>query len=306
MRKILFILFVTVLALPAWAGKGKNASQPVNLSTERQQQFSYYWYAAKQAIEQKRYADALVLLNFCDALNPNDGQTLNFLGVLYNSLGQKEKAFTYFRRAFEAAPRDQWYKYSMALIDQRTEAGFYEALAVMEKAERLNSDNEPLLEQLGQMYVTAGQWKKALKTQDKLDRLKGYDGYSAINRYRIYSLWEKPRKANNEIDKLLAQDPANIQFIPSLILNNYAYYSATHRGDLKKAEQMSERTIREQPNNPVYLDTYGWIMHLQGQDELALFYLRKGLWNATDETRPIIEMHIRQIESKNTTHTRQK
>ena len=40
---------------------------------------------------------------------------------------------------------------------------------------------------------------------------------------------------------------------------------------------MSEQTIRENPNYPVYLDTYGWILHLKGQDELAKFYLNKAL-----------------------------
>ncbi|MBQ7632477.1 MAG: hypothetical protein IJS82_06980 [Paludibacteraceae bacterium] len=282
-----------VLCTPAWAKK----PQPVALPVERQQQFSYYWYAAKQAITEDRYTDALVLLEFCEALNPQDGTTLSFLGILYEGAGQSQRALDAFRRAFEADPRDQWFRYSRALLNQRTEEGFRQALAVLEKAEKLNSSDEDLLEQLGRMYFSSGQWKKALQTQDKLDRLKGYDGYSAINRYRIYSMWQKPKKAAAEIEKYLAQDPANIQYLPSLILNNHAYYMATHKGDLKKAEQMSERTIREQPNNPVYLDTYGWIMHLQGQDELALFYLRKALWYTTDETRAEIERHIQLIEN---------
>ena len=66
-------------------------------------------------------------------------------------------------------------------------------------------------------------------------------------------------------------------------------------GDLKKAERMSERTIRESPNNPVFLDTYGWIMHLQGQDELAKFYLQKALENATEENKNEIIKHINEI-----------
>ena len=59
---------------------------------------------------------------------------------------------------------------------------------------------------------------------------------------------------------------------------------------------MSAITIREEPNNPYYLDTYGWILHLQGQDELALFYLKRALWNATEESvRAEVERHMRQI-----------
>lgn len=288
-----FCILYSVLCISALAKK----PQPAPIPVERQQQFSYYWYAAKQAITEERYPDALVLLHFCEELNPQDGTTLSFLGVLYDGIGKSDLAMDYFRRAFEADPRDQWYRYSRALIGLHTEEGFYEALRVLERAEKLNPSDEELLDLLERMYESDKQWKKALQTQDKLDRLKGYDGYSAINRYRIYSLWQKPNKAAAEIEKYLAQDPANIQYLPPLILNNYAYHLATHKGNLKKAEQMSERTIREQPNNPVYLDTYGWIMHLQGQDELALFYLRKALWYTTDENRAEIERHIQLIEN---------
>ena len=94
-------------------------------------------------------------------------------------------------------------------------------------------------------------------------------------------------------ERILELDPSNL-----MILNNYAYYLAINGGDLKKAERMSERTIRENPNNPVFLDTYGWIMHLQGQDELAKFYLNKALRNATDETKKEIIQHINAIEKK--------
>ena len=69
-------------------------------------------------------------------------------------------------------------------------------------------------------------------------------------------------------------------------------------GDLNKAERMSAITIREEPNNPTCLDTYGWIMHLQGQDELARFYLNKALQNAsTDENKNEIIKHLEALRA---------
>ena len=48
--------------------------------------------------------------------------------------------------------------------------------------------------------------------------------------------------------------------------------------------------------NAIYLDTYGWILHLQGQDMLALFYLRKALENVKDEeNKAVITEHINAI-----------
>jgi tetratricopeptide (TPR) repeat protein len=302
------------------------AKKPVQqtLSVERQQQFSYYWYAAKQAITEERYADALVLLEFCQQINPNDGTTLNMLGIIYDALGQKGKALDFFRRAYEADPRDQWLHYSNALLNQQTEDSQRQAQAVMERSHKINPKDENLLEQLRRIYVAEREWKKCLKIQDEIDAIKGYDVYSAFNRSHAYSMMRKPKKALAEIDKYLEEDATNINFLlyrldilerhnmsveeryktyeqilsytsNMSVLNNYAWLLATRGGDLRKAEMMSMKTIQEEPNNPVFLDTYGWILHLQGKDDLALFYLQKALWNATAETKSEIETHIKMI-----------
>jgi Tfp pilus assembly protein PilF len=92
-------------------------------------------------------------------------------------------------------------------------------------------------------------------------------------------------------ERVITLDPRNLS-----VLNNYAYLLATHGGDLRKAEQMSQITIHDEPNNPVYLDTYGWIMHLQGQEQLAQFYLNKALWNATDDVRAEIVEHLQKLK----------
>ena len=76
-------------------------------------------------------------------------------------------------------------------------------------------------------------------------------------------------------ERALVLDPENVY-----ILNNYAYTLATHGGDLKKAEKMSQKTIEKEPNNPTYLDTYAWILHLQGQDALAKFYMKRAMEKA--------------------------
>lgn len=286
----IFVLILTI-AVPTAAKKPQKA---LVLTTEQEQQFSYYWYAARQAIEEERFAEAYSLLEFCNMLKPNDGQTLSFLGVLYRGLGKEELAAEAFKKAYEADPQNQWQNYL-----------------------------EPLKEQ----YIKDNQWKKAIAVQDEIDKRKGEtDAYSTLTRYRIYVLWGKPKKAIAAVDKYLELEPTDIRFMlfrielmektgakpkdlfamyerileldPSnlMILNNYAYYLANNGGDLKKAERMSERTIRENPNNPVFLDTYGWIMHLQGQDELAKFYLNKALWNATDQTKQEIIKHINAIQ----------
>ena len=332
MKKYLIGILLMLCTLPSWGGTERGSS----ISAEQEAQFTYYWYAAKQAIVEDRYADAYAYLEFCRLINPNDAQTLSFLGVIYNGIGQKTRAMQAYERSFEIAPADQWFRYSEALLKTGTAEGQKKALKVYEQAlvaqkaavkdKKRDQVETDLLEVLRKTYMNNKQWKQALATQDELDIINGFDDYSAYYRYRIYALWGKPKKAIEVIDKYIATDPTDTRFMKFRIelmeitkapkeeiyamydrllevepynlevLNSYAYLIATQGGDLKKAEQMSALTIREEPNNPYYLDTYGWILHLQGEDELALFYLKRALWNATEESvRAEVERHMRQI-----------
>ena len=293
MKSKSLILLVTLLLTMPLSAK-KPLEQAAVLSVEQEQQFTYYWYAAKHAIDKEKYDDAYALLEFCHMIKPDDAKTLYLLGVMYLGLGQKEEALATFERSYALQPKGK-------------------------------ADTD-VLEQLKRIYIADGQWQKALTMQDELDAKNGYDAMSALTRYRIYALQNKPKEAIKAIDQYLKTDPTNLQFMlfrvellektgakpktlykqydeilaldPGnlMVLNNYAYLLATQKGDLKRAERMSEITIREQPNNPVYLDTYGWILHLQGQDELAKFYLNKALWSAKDETKEEIQKHLEAIK----------
>lgn len=322
-KQILLILCL-LFFLPGYARKGEKKEV---LTTEQEQQFTYYWYAARQALEEDDYPKALVLFEFCDAIKPNDGKTLEFLGILYHAMRQEDRAMDAFKRAFEADPRDCWYRYSSALLEEKTEEAMVEAMHVRERALKENPKDDELMMRLQRVYISMGEWKKALKMQDQIDGVKGFDASGAVTRYRLFLTMKQPQKALATIDKYLELDPTDLQFLvfrvevleqmktkPAElyaaydkilaiypghigILNNYAYHLATHKGDLQRAERMSEQTIREEPNNAIYLDTYGWILHLKGQDELAKFYLNRALINAqSEETTKEVQKHLNAIK----------
>ncbi|MDR1403938.1 MAG: tetratricopeptide repeat protein, partial [Tannerellaceae bacterium] len=62
-----------------------------------------------------------------------------------------------------------------------------------------------------------------------------------------------------------------------VVLNNYAYFLSLSNRDLEKAERMSAITIKQEPDNSTYLDTYAWIFFKQGNYTLAKFYLESAL-----------------------------
>lgn len=65
-------------------------------------------------------------------------------------------------------------------------------------------------------------------------------------------------------------------------LNNYAYYLSVDGRDLAKAESMSYRTVKAEPDNATYLDTYAWILYMQGRYTEAKLYIDQAVRNDSD------------------------
>jgi len=49
-------------------------------------------------------------------------------------------------------------------------------------------------------------------------------------------------------------------------MNNYAYYLSTQKrtGSTVAMSMSEKKALKLEPNNPAFLDTYGWIMYLKG------------------------------------------
>ena len=72
-------------------------------------------------------------------------------------------------------------------------------------------------------------------------------------------------------------------------LNNYAYYLSEKGIRLDEAEKMSFRTIKAEPKNPTYLDTYAWILFMQKRYEEARKYIDQTLENDSDTSAVLLE-----------------
>lgn len=90
---------------------------------------------------------------------------------------------------------------------------------------------------------------------------------------------ERKDEAYEVFDYLLKLDPNNL-----MILNNYAYYLSLEKSKLEEARRMSYKTIFAEPLNPVYLDTYAWILYLLEDYENAEKYMKKAIDNMDDDS----------------------
>ncbi len=88
----------------------------------------------------------------------------------------------------------------------------------------------------------------------------------------LYYHLEKQDSAFVIYEKALSYNPANMG-----VLNNYSYFLSLAKKDLNKAEKMSSMTVKAEPSNPTYLDTYGWVLFEQGAYTIAKIYIENAI-----------------------------
>ena len=96
-------------------------------------------------------------------------------------------------------------------------------------------------------------------------------------------------RSDDAFDKALLIDPVNIG-----IRNNYAYYLSVRGERLKFARKMSWQTIKEEPENDTYLDTYAWILFKMKKISGAKKYISRALYHSGEQNSEIL-LHAGEI-----------
>ncbi|WP_373258810.1 tetratricopeptide repeat protein [Bacteroides thetaiotaomicron] len=106
----------------------------------------------------------------------------------------------------------------------------------------------------------------------------------------MYHTQKQMKEAYAAYDSALVYNPSNIG-----ALNNYAYYLSVERRDLDKAEEMSYKTVKAEPNNATYLDTYAWILFEKGNYAEARIYIDNAMKSEGGDESDVIVEHCGDI-----------
>ena len=318
-RKVIGIVLMLFCAGMVWGQ---------TLTKEQEQQFLYYYYEANRLILLQETEKARPVVEFCYLLNPNDANINNYLGYYAKEDGKIPEMIAYFKKAYELAPSDYWYNYNVLLLQTEIKDKQLEAINNLKAVAKANKRDEDVHAVLQKAYISLNLLPEALKVQDALDSIHGYNEQSAIQRYRLNTMMGKNKQAILEIERYLKEEPENYQFhvfrlqlyeqtkqpADKLIeayesvlrfdnrnmmwLNNLAWNICISGGDLNKAEELSRTTIMAEPSNSIFLDTYAWILYKKGDYEGAWFYIQRAKEHTTEETDKEIEKHWKAIKRK--------
>jgi len=141
----------------------------------------------------------------------------------------------------------------------------------------------------GAAYYQKKEYQNALDTYNEgLSSVSEKDAVLKSNFYGqmgdlYYHLGQK-EKAYEMYENALQLDERNI-----VVLNNYAYFLSLDKKDLSKAERMSNQCMKLQPDNATYIDTYAWVLFMQGSYSLAKFYIELAVSKDKEMSGEVIE-----------------
>ena len=183
-----------------------------------------------------------------------------------------------------AAARLQLVSYAWQAQDRQR------VIALCREARQYNPDEMAFYYYQGIAYYQEGQLEQALDafqngigviTQESNPEIVS-DFYAVMG--DIYHQKGMEAKAFEAYDSCLVWKDDNIG-----CLNNYAYYLSMKGTRLDDAERMSLKTIKAEPNNPTYLDTYAWILFRQRRYQEAKAYIDQTLANDSDSAFVMLE-----------------
>ena len=242
----------------------------------------------QQAIKESEQngGDSVVVLNLFDrtmAASPKDADISNMKAMYMKLKGMPvDSVNAAFEHTLAFEPDNNLARIKL-IQDKWEKKKWDEVIALSTAGTQYNPDDMTFYYFLGLAYFQKDDDDHALdalkrgadEIDDHADPDMASDFYGAMG--DILFKKKQQEEAFEAYDKSLKWKEDNI-----VVLNNYAYYLSELRRDLKRAEQMSFKTVQAEPTNATYLDTYAWILFLQKRYDEARAYIDRALQNDTD------------------------
>lgn len=211
------------------------------------------------------------LLSKFDIRFTNDWQIYlqGFYLAANNNLKAKEKQFLAMIERFSDKKQDVFLEIAVFF---QTKNRYIDAESLLKHYyTNFNDDfRYPFL--LGLNYIYQNRDNQALKWLEKAAETDSNSADIWVNIGIIYDRNNKPDSASVAYNKALAINPNH-----ALANNNFAYSVASQNKDLRKALQMIQVALQQEPNNSAYLDTYGWILFKLDKYDMALEQIQKSI-----------------------------
>jgi tetratricopeptide (TPR) repeat protein len=217
--------------------------------------------------------------------------------VIYSELGEyllrldkyDEAAGVYEEAAASPSMRPARWRFLLGLSHAREMGGkTAEAVAAVVEAKKLRPDDAALHYQEAWIYYHAKQWDQAVSHFEQMIASfpddKDHVRRARLSLSNIHVERGDRQKGEEILEKVLAEDPDD-----PAVNNDLGYLYAERGKNLEKAESMIRKAIAAEPENPAYLDSMGWVLFKLGKIEEALPYLEQAVTKPSGDDPTILD-----------------
>lgn len=244
-RYLMMVLLMAMLMVSCTASRkmAASASSEMELSTDEQRRYEYYYLEAVRLEQQNRYDEAFEMIQHCLDISPSAPSALYKASTYYFFLNSKSKAVEALTKAIEGEPDNYWYRQALASYYQ--ENGEYDkAIAVLEEMQQLfPKHNGELLSALVGLYGHTQKYDKVVEALTHLEGLIGKTEAISIEKSRNYLLMGDKQGAFDEMEALAAEYSENSYYRVVLA----SVYMEHER--VSDALQLLNDVLAEEPDN---------------------------------------------------------
>lgn len=186
---------------------------------------------------------ALESFRRCLLIYPNHAASLYEASRLEFFIGQSIVVINHLERAVEISPDNKWYK--IELGEMYSSSGDYKKAAqVYQSLSEMFPYNLDYRRQIALMNLASGQLNAALKIYDEIEEIFGVNEEVSIQKQKIHLEQNNTKKAIAEMEKLIQELPTESKYL-AILAELYK-----KDGDEKKAVEAFRRLEKINPNNP--------------------------------------------------------
>ncbi|MEM7367205.1 MAG: tetratricopeptide repeat protein [Bacteroidota bacterium] len=207
--------------------------------------------------------------------HPGSAQAYALQGKLFLLDSKVDSARLYYRKSLdiESSNIPVWLDLIETSFGTRD---FQQLYKDAEEALEFYPNQEQFLYFLGISGSQIGEYRSATNALEKIKRI-GTAGEQLMAQAcaelgQLYHYQKEYEKSDKNFDQALRYTPDD-----DILLNNYAYFLSERNSRLSEAQELIEKALDTQPEQPSYLDTYGWILFKQGKYNEAEKWIKKAV-----------------------------
>jgi len=266
-------------------GERKDAEEMlVKLGLRSQNEFEVIVVAIQLFVDQKKYTEALIIINGMLKGLPDSPDLHHLGGVAHYGLKQNDQALVHFTKVTPESRFFQDAVVHVAFIYQEQKKN-KAAVTFLKSAIEKDPDNPDFKYYLGTFYEELEDYENAALLIKQAIEIEPDNARYFFRLGVVYDKWNKKEASMEAMRTVISLDPKHANAL------NYLGYTYADLGlNLDEAERLIKEALKYKPNDGYITDSLGWVYYKKGKFDKALKYLKKAIELVPDD--PIMLEHL--------------